>query len=448
MNRTKAEKQARLPQAPRAPLPELAEFLAPLRVQFTQGPSAETLRQYVTGLLSEAPLKNCDTLAVVVPETNEQQFNHLLTDMVWDEGALNRQRIAQMQALPSEGDGVLIIDDTGFEKKGRSSVGVARQYTGTVGKITTCQVTVNCHYAERTLAWPVATRLYLPEEWTANAVRRKQAHVPEEIPFQTKAEIALALLEEATACAVRHACVTGDADYGDNPNFLNGLEERGERYVLAVRANFSVTLGRSPTSPVQRADAVLTTQPLSAWQTITWSEARQGGGRAKCLALRGWRVDGDGSRHVGWLLGQRPGREQHGDWKYFWSDFPASTPLAVMIEYAHRRHWVEQYHEEAKTELGWDQYQGRRWDGFHRHAITVMLSYSFLVWLEARERDYRSGQGRPRTAFSPSPRSAAPAVTRGPSAGQRMAAVRSHPRIARSRAHHSLLLSQTPTLTK
>src|SRR5215831_8681087 len=144
-----AQKQARLPQAPRAPLPELAEFLAPLRVHFTQGPSAETL-------------------AEMVPETNEQQFNHLLTDMVWDENALNRQRIARMQSLPSEGDGVLIFDDTGFEKRGRHSVGVARQYSGTAGKVTNCQVTVNCHYAERTLAWPVATRLYLPQEWAAD----------------------------------------------------------------------------------------------------------------------------------------------------------------------------------------------------------------------------------------------------------------------------------------
>src|ERR1700752_304974 len=193
----KTTKQERLPQAPRAPLPELAEFLAPLRVQFTQAPSAETLRQYLTGLLSEHPNKNCDTLTEVVRETNQQQFNHLLTEMVWDETALNRQRIAQMQALPSEGDGVLIFDDTGFEKKGRHSVGVARQYTGTVGKLTNCQVTVNCHYAERTLAWPVATQLYLPQEWAEDVGRRKQAHVPEALVFQTKAEIALALLDEA-----------------------------------------------------------------------------------------------------------------------------------------------------------------------------------------------------------------------------------------------------------
>jgi hypothetical protein len=107
-----------------------------------------------------------------------------------------------------------------------------------------------------------------------------------------------------------------------------------------------------------------------------------------------------------------------------------------MLEYAHRRHWVEQYHEEAKTELGWDQYQGRRWDGFHRHAITVMLSYSFLVWLEARERDYRSGRGRPRTAFSPPPRSTSSAVARSPSARQRMAAAGGDPGITRPRAPH------------
>src|SRR5215475_14993017 len=107
---TENTEQERLPQAPRTPLPELAEFLAPLRVHFTQGPSAETLRQYLTGLLSEHPNKNCDSLAEVVPQTNEQQFHHLLTDMVWDEQALNRQRIAQMQILPSEGDGGLIFD--------------------------------------------------------------------------------------------------------------------------------------------------------------------------------------------------------------------------------------------------------------------------------------------------------------------------------------------------
>ena len=429
------QNRERLPQAPRAPLPELAEFLAPLRVYFTQGLSAETLRQYLTGLLSEHPNKNCDTLTEVVPETNQQQFQHLLTDMVWDENALNRQRIARMETLSSEGDGVLIFDDTGFEEQGRHSVGVARQYTGTAGKLTNCQVTVNCHYAERTLAWPVATRLYLPREWADDPERRKQAHVPAELTFQTKAEIALALLDEADACGVGHACVTCDADYGDNPNFLNGLEERRERYVVAVRANFSVTLGRGLESPGLRADAVLAAQPLPGWQTLAWSEGAQGWGRAKFLAVRCWRVDGDGTRPVGWLIGQRPGRGQSGDWNYCWSDFPATTPLAVLVEYAHRRHWVEQYHEEAKKERGWDQSQGRRWDGFHRLAITVMLSYSFLVWLEWLEREQRPLSGRLRTAFSPSPGPPPRASAGNTSTRERMAALCRPPRIAGIGSH-------------
>jgi SRSO17 transposase len=434
MNTTKWQlKPERMPQVPQSPLPELAEFLAPLRVHFTQGPSAETLRQYVSGLLSEHPNKNCDTLAAVMPKMSEQQLQYLLTDMVWDEQGLNGQRIAQMLPLSRPGDGVLIFDDTGFDKKGRSSAGVARQYTGTVGKITNCQVTVNCHYAERTLAWPVVTRLYLPEEWAGDEARRKRAHIPKDLGFATKAEIALALLDEANRCGVKHACVTGDADYGDNPNFLNGLAQRQERHVMAVRANFSVARSRSPDCLGRRVDEVLVAQPRRAWHSIAWSEGAKGWWRAKFLALRCWRVDGDGTRHVGWLIGQRPSRGQQGDWKYFWSDFPQSTPLKVLVEYAHRRHWVEQYHEEAKTELGWDQYQGRRWDGFHRHAVLIMVSFSFLVWVEARSRGQRQRSGRPRAAFSPAP-GPPPALAAGSaSAGERMAAANRYSGIDRLR---------------
>lgn len=120
---------------------------------------------------------------------------------------------------------------------------------------------------------------------------------------------------------------------------------------------------------------------------------------------------------------------------YFWSDFPAPTPQARMVEYAHRRHGVEQYHEEANTERGWDQYQGRRWDGFHRHAVTIMLSYSFLVWLESWERERCPRRGRPRAAFSPTPGPPPRAATGTPSSRQRMAAPCRPPRIDRIGAH-------------
>ena len=152
----------------------------------------------------------------------------LLTAMDWDENDLNGQRVERMLELPSEGDGVLIFDDTGFVKQGKGSVGVARQYSGTLGKVGNCQVTVNAHYAERTCAWPIATRLYLPAEWASDPARRKTARVPDAITFQTQPQIALDLLDRAKAWGGCR-CVTSDADYGDNPNFLEGLEKRRER---------------------------------------------------------------------------------------------------------------------------------------------------------------------------------------------------------------------------
>src|SRR3954447_19509897 len=238
------ENTIRIPQAPIEPMPELAEFLKPFHVHFLRSEGRHALDRYLTGLLTELPNKNCDTIAASIPGTSEQQLQGLMSTTAWDEEDLNRQRVQQLLQLPSEGDGVLIFDDTGFAKQGRCSVGVARQYSGTLGKTGNCQVTVNCHYAERTLAWPVATRLYLPEHWADDADRRKKAKVPEEVAFQTKPQIALDLLDQTKAWGVRWACVTADADYGDNPNFLGGLETRRQRYVVAVRADFAVTLSR------------------------------------------------------------------------------------------------------------------------------------------------------------------------------------------------------------
>jgi len=410
-------KTKRVAHAPEAPLPELDEFLALFQFKFRRRESREATERYVTGLLTEHPNKNCDTLAAVVPGTSEQQLQGLLTEMVWDEGDMTRQRVAVLKTLHTEGDGVLLIDDTGFAKQGKASVGVARQYSGTLGKVGNCQVTVNCHYAERTVAWPVNTRLYLPESWAHDLTRRATAQVPAEVTFQTKAEIALELLDQARSWAVKHACIVADADYGDNPAFLNGLEARRERMVVGIRANFSVATARRTRVAGQRADELLAQVPRWQWQTIRWREGSTGWLRAKFTAIRCWRIDGEGHRQVGWLIGQRPARGQAGDVKYFWSNFAVETPLAVMVEYAHRRMWVEQFHEEAKELLGWDQYQGRLWPGFHRNAALVMLSYSFLVWWEWQERMRQVRRGRPRRDFSPSARSASNAAARHPSPG-------------------------------
>src|SRR6476619_7135874 len=202
------ETTTRYPHAPVALLPELDEFLRPYHVQFKRSEGRESLERYLTGLLTEHNNKNCDTIAQVVPGTNQQRLHNLFTGIAFDEGDLNDQRVRTLRQLPSEGDAVLVFDDTGFAKQGPCSVGVQRQYSGTLGKTGNCQVTVNCHYAERTLAWPVATRLYLPESWADDADRREKAKVPEEVTFQTKPQIALDLLDRALQWGVRCACVT------------------------------------------------------------------------------------------------------------------------------------------------------------------------------------------------------------------------------------------------
>jgi SRSO17 transposase len=385
-----------------ATLPELREFLVSFQVRFRRPEGREALERYTTGLLTELPNKNCDTLAQAVPGTSAQRLQEFLTNMQWDEEDLNRQRVQKMAAEATRGDGVLVFDDTGFPKQGRTSVGVARQYSGTLGKVGNCQVAVTCCYTDRRATWPVGVRLYVPKTWAEDAERRRQARVPEGVEFQTKPEIALALLDQARGWDVPHIGVVADADYGDNPNFLAGLEARQERYVVAVRTDFPVSLQRAATSRVWRTDALIETVPRWQWRTVRWRRGTKGWLRQKFVAVRCWRVPSDGQRHEGWLVGERATRGQPEERKYFWSNLPPETPLEELAGLAHRRHAIEPFHEEAKGELGWDHYQGRLWPGFHRHAVIVLLAYSFLVWLKLQQRRHAMSPGRPGDPFPPS----------------------------------------------
>jgi SRSO17 transposase len=187
---------------------------------------------------------------------------------------------------------------------------------------------------------------------------------------------------------------------------LAGLEARQERYVVGVRVDFRISPQRKAASPVQRADQLLHSVPRWQWRTVRRRQGTKGWLRKKFVAVRCWRVTSDGQRHVGWLLGERTSRGQPEERKYYWSNLPAAATLEELAGCAHRRFAVEQFHEEAKGEVGWDQYQGRLWPGFHRHAVTVMLAYSFLVWLELGQRRHTKRRGRPRHPFSPSAGSA------------------------------------------
>ncbi|HTU21558.1 MAG TPA: hypothetical protein VMG10_26210 [Gemmataceae bacterium] len=152
---------------------------------------------------------------------------------------------------------------------------------------------------------------------------------------------------------------------------------------------------------------------------MRWREGSKGWLAAKAVAVRCWRVNADGTRRMGWLIGEDA---SDGKRRYYWSNFGAETVLERMVEYAHRRHWVEQFHEEAKELLGWDQYQGRLWTGFHRNSVLVLLAYSLLVWHEFGQRHEVSRRGRPRRPFSPSGRPPARAAAGGASTHRGLAA--------------------------
>jgi SRSO17 transposase len=174
--------------------------------------------RYLTGLLTDLSRKNCDTIAVAVAGTSTERLQHLLTDAAWEPQALDQHRVTALVAQ-SPPQGLLVLDDTGLPKQGRSSVGVARQYSGTLGKVANCQVVVSAHYvadeptSRAPVHWPLTAQLYLPEAWATDSVRRAKVHVPPEVAFQTKPELALALVDQARAWGVPFAYVLESGEF-------------------------------------------------------------------------------------------------------------------------------------------------------------------------------------------------------------------------------------------
>jgi SRSO17 transposase len=235
-------KTNRVPKASPDALPELAAFLAPFAPLFRRHTSRDSMERYLTGLLTDLPHKTADTIAAAVAGTSTERLQHLLTDAAWDATALDEARVKRLLAIHPPKAGVLVFDDTGLPKKGTESVGVEPQYCGTLGKIGNCQVVVSAEYladdpaSSTPFHWPVSAQLFLPESWVADAKRRKRTHVPADIGEQTKPAIALSLLDRARAWGVPIQAVVVDAGYGDNPNFLVGLDERQVPYMCAVQS--------------------------------------------------------------------------------------------------------------------------------------------------------------------------------------------------------------------
>jgi len=389
------------------------------------------MERYLTGLLTDLPHKTCDTIADAIAGTSIERLQHLLTDAAWNPLELDEARVKRLLSLHPVTDGILIFDDTGLPKKGTASVGVAAQYSGTLGKIGNCQVVVSAEYladdpaSSTPFHFPISAQLFLSESWTQDAERRQQARVPQQIEQQTKPEIALGLLDRARLWGVPIQAVVVDAGYGDNPNFLQGLDERQVPYVCAVQSTFGCRLPeevqatatqvpvyggrgqpRKPRpAPLYTVKELIEMLPVSAWQTISWREGTKGTMQVQAVAIRVHWATGSSLHSTshsrvhtgpeGWLLAERPVPEAVADdpqptsvepqekeeekIKYWFSVLPQDASLQHLVLRAHARWVIEQFYEDAKQECGLDDYQGRSWDGLHRHLALVMLAYSFLM---------------------------------------------------------------------
>jgi SRSO17 transposase len=431
-----------VPKASPATLPELETYLAPFAPLFRRSTSRARVERSVTGLLTDLPRKHCDTIAAAVAGTSTERLQQLLTDATWAPQALDQQRVPALVAQ-SPPQGLLVLDDTGLPKQGRRSVGVARQSSGTLGKVANCQVVVRAHYvadAPTSSApgpWPVTAQLYLPEAWATDGARRAKVHVPPEVPFRTQPDLALTLGDQARAWGVPFAWGVADAGYGDHPPCLQGLDARQVAYVVGVSSSCGGRLpdevhaaalvppprprGRGQPkkprpAPLYQAKAVLEPWPADRWQTLPWREPADTGLWKQFVAIRvPWATGGTqfSTSHsrvwtgpAGWLLGERPVPGTHGEEKWYYRNLPADTPRHRLVELAHSRWPIEQFYEDAQGECGLDHYQGRRWDGRHRHLALVMLTYSLLAcqrWTPADPAGFSPLRGAPLLPGGPSP---------------------------------------------
>jgi len=356
---------------------------------------------YVSGLIGPGDRKSIQPMARRLALGESDQLHHFIAAGVWDTAPVETELLVQADRLVGGRDAVLVIDDTAIPKKGMHSVGVAAQYASALGKTANCQTLVSLTLARGEVPVMLALRLFLPESWTSNRSWLQRAGVPAEHRIsRTKPELALAELDRVIAAGVRFGCVLADAGYGLSASFRQGLTARKLAWAVGIPRHLKVypadvrmiwpvvKRGRPRKRYIPNVLSKPAEDMLAAarWQTISWRTGTKGKLKARFAAVRVRVADGPpqrirdkGQQHLPgeevWLIGEH---RMSGEKKYYLANLPAKTDVRTLAATIKARWICEQAHQQLKEELGLDHFEGRSWQGLHRHALMTMIAYAFL----------------------------------------------------------------------
>jgi SRSO17 transposase len=364
---------SRLPRNAPLWLDRLSAWLEPFERSFDHVAQRGAFRRYLLGLLSDSRRKSMSAMWERVHDAGTYQaFQHFISHAPWDHARIWRQLRA---AIPDR-EGVLILDATSFPKQGTESVGVARQYCGTLGKVANCQVAVTAALWTGARAWMLGAALYLPETWLTREAQQR-AKIPSAVQFQEKWRLALTLLRQARAAGFRITAVLGDAEFGDNRTLRQHLHRSRLDYALGVSSTLTVV--RAGQTRAEAVRAIAEQLPHRAWRVVHWRNGHNRPWKAQFAAVRGTPTPRWPHRraHEIWILFERDLGATPRVKTYFVS-LPGTASLRALVRLAHHRWAIEQQYLELKDELGLDHFEGRSFPGWHRHVLLTALAYTWL----------------------------------------------------------------------
>ncbi len=373
---------------------DVCERLGP---SFARSETRERVQAYLQGLLSPVERKNGWQLAEEAGETTPYGMQYLLNRAVWDSDKVRDQLQAYVREMIADPNGMLVLDETGFLKKGKKSVGVQRQYSGTAGRIENCQLGVFLTYTSQAGHTLVDRELYLPKSWTQDPERCREARVPEEVVFATKPELAARMLWRTLEAGLCAKWVTGDTVYGSHRPLREGLEARKQAYALAVSCQEQVEVEGER----KRVDRIADGFEPDQWQRISVGDGSKGTREFDWARIELVKPEQEGWQK--WLVVRRRlvEGEKPADRAYVLVFAPTGTTLAEMATAIGTRWTVEQCFEEGKGEVGLDHYEVRSWQGWYRHITLCMFAHAFLMVLRTQSQMEDPGEDEGKKRWKP-----------------------------------------------